>query len=229
MRVEVLDYHTTTPHLILFGGELRIGTTHTKTSTPQAMWSAERPSFVLPYRLPHSEGVCSAKRGLLLSRTFGTALGTQTQPGGEETGKTNSVRKEKGELGMRCGQICSGAAVDVKPAPVDGIVRGAERPTWMLTTAVIQLKRWQQATRSATCSSTRSCTRPRRQPHPRRVVRLGEYRRAEKVAAAIVAAGLGDGAAPRPPILSQQQRGSNSRLPPLLGPVLEPAARRTPT
>jgi hypothetical protein len=115
---------------------------------------------------------------------------------------------------MRCGQTCREAAVAVKPAPVDDVgVRGAERPTRLLTTAAMQLKHWQQTTRSATCISSCSRRRPRRQPHTRLVVRLGKYRRAEQVAAAVVAASLGASGEPRPPIIIQQQRMSTACSP----------------
>ena len=92
-------------------------------------------------------------------------------------------------------------AVTVNLAPIDGVgVRGAERPTRLLNTAVMQLERWQQNTRSATCSSCCSRRRPQRQPRSKTYAvtahgsraRLGaNSSRAEQVAATVVEAGLG--------------------------------------
>ena len=119
--------------------------------------------------------------------------------------RIGTAHKHQHRLEMRCGRTCREAAVAVNLAPVDGVgVRGADRPTRLLTTAVMQLKRWQQTTRSATCSSGCSHRRPRRQPRSKTYAitahgsraRLGASRsRAEQVAAAVVEAGLGADAA----------------------------------
>jgi hypothetical protein len=119
--------------------------------------------------------------------------------------RIGTAHKHQHRLEMRCGRTCREAAVAVNLAPVDGVgVRGADRPTRLLTTAVMQLKRWQQTTRSATCSSGCSHRRPRRQPRSKTYAitahgsraHLGASRsRAEQVAAAVVEAGLGADAA----------------------------------
>ena len=75
-------------------------------------------------------------------------------------------------------------AVTVNLAPIDGVgVRGAERPTRLLNTAVMQLERWQQNTRSAACSSCCSRRRPQRQPRSKTYAVTAHGSRARPTAA----------------------------------------------